>query len=169
MEFVDIVNENDEIIKQASKEDAHRLGLLHRTVIAEVIGSDGKWTLVKQASDRQDPGQYVSPIGGHVMAGETESAAIKREAEEEYGLSGEINCELVGKIIYNREVCNRKENHYFIIYKIYTDKKPILNEESVGYERFSKEQLVKELKENPKKFGDAFHFLVKSFYKDLFV
>lgn len=166
-ERVDVVNEDDEIIGTVSKEKAHTDGLLHRTVIAEIIGTDGKWTLVKQSSDRQDAGQFVSPVGGHVRSGESEEDALKREAYEEYGLDGKIIFQYIGKKIFNREVKGRKENHYFIFYKIYSDKKPILNEESVGFERFSEEQLCIEIKENPKKFGDAFHFVIKAFYPKL--
>jgi isopentenyl-diphosphate delta-isomerase len=164
MHDVDIVNEKDEVIGSTSKEEAHKKGLLHRTVIAEVIGLDDGWTLIKQAGDRQDPGQFVSPIGGHVMAGETEDEAILREANEEYGLPRDIKFKLVGKKIFNRDACGRKENHYFILYEIYSDLKPVLNEESVAYERFSVDKLRKELKENPKKFGAAFHFIVETFY-----
>lgn len=167
MEYVDVVNENDEIIGGVSKREAHEKGLLHRTVISEVISSDGKWTLVKQSSDRQDAGQYVSPIGGHVESGESEDEALKREAEEEYGLKDAFKFQLKGKKIFNREVLGRKENHYFILYEIYTDKKPILNEESVGYEMFSPEELKTTLKENPNKFGAAFHFIVQTFYSFL--
>ena len=116
-EQVDIVNQNDEVVGTTSKQKAHQGGLLHRTVIAEIIGSDGKWTLVKQSSDRQDPGQFVSPIGGHVTAGETEEEAIKREAKEEYGLEGDFTLKFIGKTIFNREVKNRKENNFFILYK----------------------------------------------------
>lgn len=167
MEYVDIVNEKNEVVGKSSKQEAHEKGLLHRTVVAEVIGSDGKWTLVKQADDRQDPGQYVSPVGGHVSSGESEEDALEREAEEELGLRGALNYRLVGRKIFNREACGRKENHYFVLYEIYSDEKPVLNHESVGYERFSEDQLRKELKENPKKFGDAFHFLVENFYQRL--
>lgn len=166
-EQVNIVNENDEIIGLTSKTEAHQKGLLHRTVIAEIIGSDGKWTLVKQSSDRQDAGQFVSPVGGHVSGGETEIDALKREANEEYGLDGNIVFKMVGKKIFNRVVKGRKENHFFILYEITSDQKPVLNEESVGVERFSKEELNKEIKENPQKFGAAFHFIVKTFYPEL--
>lgn len=166
MEYVDIVNKLDEVVGKASKQKAHERGLLHRTVIAEVIGADGKWTLVQQSTDRQDAGQFVSPVGGHVESGETEELALRREAREEYGLAG-IHYRLVGKKIFSREVLNRKENHYFILYEIYSDEKPVLNHESVGYERFSNDQLRKELKKNPQKFGDAFRFVVATFYPDL--
>lgn len=164
MEYVDVVNENDEVVGSTSKQEAHEKSLLHRTVISEVINSNGRWTLVKQSSDRQDTGQYVSPIGGHVVSGESEDEALKREAEEEYGLKGEFKFQLKGKKIFNREILGRKENHYFILYEIYTDKEPILNEESVGYETFSMDELKASLKEKPDKFGNAFHFVIKTFY-----
>jgi len=166
-EQVDIVNENDDVVGIVSKQIAHRDGLLHRTVISEVIGSDGSWTLVKQASDRQDAGQFVSPIGGHVQSNESVEDALRREGNEEYGLEGDLSFKCIGKKIYRRDVNGKKEHHYFILFEIYSDKKPLLNEESIGYEKFTKEQLKQELKDNPKKFGDAFHFLVETFYKEL--
>lgn len=81
MEIVDIVNSQDIVIGQSSKDECHQQGMLHRTIIAELIDSQGNWILVEQASDRQDAGQYVSPVGGHIRAGETELAALKREAD----------------------------------------------------------------------------------------
>lgn len=165
-ELVDIVDENDNVLYQAKKIDAHEKGLLHRTVIAEVIDTEGRFTLVKQASDRQDAGQYVSPVGGHVRSGETEEEALHREALEEMGLK-KYDFKYIGKAVFNREVLGRKENHYFILYEIYTDSKAKLNHESVGYEKFTRKQLRKEIKENPKKFGDAYYFIVEKFYPDL--
>lgn len=65
-ERVDIVDEQDNVLYQTTKQEAHKKGLLHRTVISEVKDSKGRWILVKQSSDRQDAGQYVSPVGGHI-------------------------------------------------------------------------------------------------------
>lgn len=168
MEQVDIVNEQDVVVDTVSKQEAHEKGLLHRTVIAEIINSKGEWTLVQQSSDRQDAGQFVSPVGGHVEAGETEDEAIKREANEEFGLV-DFEFKLIGKKIFYREVKGRKENHYFVLYEIFSDQEPVLNEESVGFQRFSKVQLAKELKETPEKFGNAFHFVISTFYPDLLI
>jgi len=167
-ERIDIVNEDDEVIGSVSKQEAHEKGFLHRTVIAEVIKTDGRWTLVKQAPDRQDANQFVSPVGGHVQAGETEDEALIREAKEEFGLDSNFSYKLIGKKIFNREIIGRKENHYFILYEITSDKEPILNEESIGFETFTTKQLKKEIKENPKKFGEAFHFVIKTFYPEFF-
>lgn len=109
MEYVDIVNENNKVIGKCSKEEAHQKGLLHRTVIAEVINLKGEWLLVQQAGHKQDAGQFVSPVGGHVSAGETEEEALKRETWEEIGLK-DFTYKLKGKAIHNRIVNDKKEN-----------------------------------------------------------
>ena len=125
-ELVDIVDENMNFIKVDSKMEAHREGWLHKTVIGVVLNSQGHYLLVKQSKNRQDPGQYVSPAGGHVSAGESDEDALKREVYEELGIK-DFKYEFVGKGIFNREVIGRKENHFFIIYKVFSDQNPILN------------------------------------------
>jgi 8-oxo-dGTP pyrophosphatase MutT (NUDIX family) len=163
-EIVDIIDENDQIISKCSKKHAHEVGLLHRCVIAEIIDR-GQWTLVKQAGDRQDAGQFVSPVGGHVRSGEANEDALKREAFEEMGISG-FNYELIGKAVYNRKVIGRKENHLFILYKIFTDQKPKLNHESVSFRKFTNEELKNEMTNNPLSFGDAWWFVVRKFFNE---
>src|SRR3989344_6662519 len=165
-EIVDIVNEVDEVLCQVPKKEAHEKGLLHRTTISEIIDSQGRWVMVKQSSDRQDAGQYVSPVGGHVRAGESEDDALKREALEELGLK-DFNFKLVGKVIFNRFIIGRQENHYFILYEILSDVQPVLNHESESCRYFAVNELKQELKDNPQLFGDAFHFVVKTFYPHL--
>lgn len=166
-ELVDIVDDKENFIEIVPKSEAHKKGLLHKTVISEVVNSKGEWLMVKQSKDRQDAGQYVSPVGGHVTAGETNEEALKRESEEEVGLTGDFKYELVGKKIFNRFVIGRQENHFFIQYKIYSDAKPVLSHEADDYKYFTEEELKRELKENPKMFGDAFHFVVKEFFCNL--
>ncbi len=165
-ELIDVVDENDHVVSQVAKQEAHERGLLHRCVIAEVFDQEGKWILVKQSADRQDAGQYVSPVGGHIQAGESEIAALKREAFEELRLTN-FAYKYIGKAIYNRFVRNRQENHYFILYEIITDETPKLNHESKSFQRFSVEEIKKELKNHPTIFGDAFHFVMKEFYSSL--
>ncbi len=165
-EMVDVVDEQDEILYKTSKQKTHDLGLLHRTVIGEVKNSKGEWLLVKQASDRQDAGQYVSPVGGHVRSGETEDEALKRETDEEMGLK-DFEYTLIGKAIFNRKVLGRLENHYFILYEVISDAEPTLNHESVSYKAFTKGQLKQEIKKHPAMFGDAFYFVLKTFYPEL--
>lgn len=166
LEKVDIVDEQDNVLYQTTKQTAHKDGLLHRTVISEVKDSEGRWILVKQSSDRQDAGQYVSPVGGHIRAGETEIQVLQREALEGLGIK-DFDYKFIGKAIYNRYILGRQENHYFILYEIFSDQTPQLNHESESYKSFTKEELKTRLKAYPQEFAAAFRFVVKTFYPEL--
>jgi isopentenyl-diphosphate delta-isomerase len=165
-EFVDIVDSGCAVLSCVAKTEAHQKGLLHRTVIGEVRDSRGNWILVKQAADRQDAGQYVSPVGGHVRTGESDDEALKREALEEIGLTG-FEYEHVGKVIYERKVIDRHENHYFIVYKILSDADFKLGTEAVSHKTFTQDELQKALKESPEQFGAAFFVILENFYPHL--
>ena len=129
MEVVDIVDKDLNILYQTTKQKAHEEGLLHKCVVAEVINSEGKMMLIRPYSHKQDAGQYVSPVGGHVTAGETDEEALKREVEEEIGIKS-FKHTLKGKAIFDRHVLGRHENHYFILYEIFTDEAPQLGDEA---------------------------------------
>lgn len=166
-EQIDIINENNQVISTTGKSIAHRDGLLHRIVIGELINSSGEYCFVKQAGDRQDPGQFVSPIGGHVGAGESGDDALVRECREECGFAPS-NFNLVGTTIYKREVIGRIENHLFMVYIIHTDQDPILNHESVEYKWFSVAEIQDILASSPKTFGAAWHHVFKNIFPDIY-
>ncbi len=163
--MVDVVDEKMNILYQTSKKEAHEKGLLHKVVICEIINSKGEIMLIRPYSHKQDAGQYVSPVGGHVTAGEKDEEALKREVAEEIGIS-DFSFKLIGKAIFNREVLGRKENHFFIVYEGYTDKLPVLGDEAQSYKYFSKEELKSSLKAKPADFGDAYYFVLNNFYPE---
>jgi 8-oxo-dGTP pyrophosphatase MutT (NUDIX family) len=165
-EIVDIVDIECVVLDSIPKSIAHEKGLLHRTVIGEVRRTNGDWVLVKQAGDRQDAGQYVSPVGGHAKAGESDEQALAREALEEIGLT-EFDFEPVGRFVFERKVLGRHENHYFIVYKITTDQDLLLGDEAVAYEAFQEDELRKLIASKPEMFGGAFFALLKQFYPHL--
>lgn len=165
-EMVDIVDNDDAVLYSIRKVEAHEQGLLHRTVIAGIFDSQGRWVFARQSPTRQDAGQLVSPVGGHVQAGETIENALKREALEETGLA-DFDFSYVGKIIYDRRVLGRHENHYFVYFRITSDHEPVGNEESVGFERFTEAQLRQEIAERPERFGAAFYAIIDAFYPQL--
>ena len=161
-EVVDIVDEDGRVLRQVSKHEAHKHGWLHKTVIGFVRRGD-RWALVRQASDRQDAGQLVAPVGGHVKAGESDIEALLREAEEEIGTRN-ITHDHIGTQRFHRQVIGRDENHLFIVYEIWTDDDINLGDEAVALEWFSADSLQQALRKTPHKFGDAYYFVLEHFY-----
>jgi 8-oxo-dGTP pyrophosphatase MutT (NUDIX family) len=163
-ELVDIVSDDGKVLRSELKTVAHQHGWLHMTVIGNLkFGED--WSLVKQAPDRQDAGQLVSPVGGHVKAGESANDALLRETEEEIGVRN-VSYRHIGDKVFHRQVIGRNENHLFVVYEIETDDTISLGEEAVAIERFSPAKLKQGLRDHPERFGDALYFLLESFYPE---
>lgn len=167
MEFVDVIDELGNIIESVNKLEAHEKGLLHKTVVTEVIDSKGRMLLVRQSAHKQEPGKFVSPMGGHISAGESEMEALKREVKEELGYEKFNNYKRLGQVHYYRLILGRIENHLFTLYEVYQDEDPILDSESMDFKWFTKEELRNRLRNNPEDFGDAFFVVVKNFYPEL--
>jgi 8-oxo-dGTP pyrophosphatase MutT (NUDIX family) len=161
-EMVNIVDEQGRPLREALKSEAHAHGWLHTTVIGYVRHGD-HWTLVRQAPDRQDAGQLVAPVGGHVKAGETELDALLREAEEEAGIK-DITHALLGQARFHRQILGRDENHLFVVYEISTNDDIVLGDEADGLERFTEQELRQALLDTPERFGEALYFVFESFY-----
>lgn len=161
-EVVDIVDEQGNVLRQALKTEAHKHGWLHKTVIGYLKYGDD-WALVRQAADRQDAGQLVAPVGGHVRAGEDDIAALLRESEEEIGI-GSVIFRHIGTARFHRQVIGRDENHLFIVYEIETPEEVNLGSEAVAIERFTEDQLRQAMTERPQHFGDAYYFVLEKFY-----
>jgi len=166
-ELVDIITPDNQVIGTKLKVEAHKDGDLHRIVIAELINDKGEYCFVRQASNRQDAGQYVSPIGGHVSAGEEVESALIRESEEEVGITP-VAYEYIGSTIYHRQVIGRDENHLFLVYNVFTDQTPVLNHESVEFRWFSLDEIKKTLRDDPAIFGDAWHQVFKNLFPTIY-
>ena len=91
MEFFDLVDaEGMPRGFTVSREEAHRLGILHRTTHTWVIRrQDGKWqALLQKRSDDKDsyPGRFDTSSAGHIPAGTEPLESALRELEEELGI-----------------------------------------------------------------------------------
>ena len=155
-EIVDIIDENETVLTQELKTEAHKQGLLHKTVIGFLKYGDD-WALVRQAADRQDAGQLVAPVGGHVQAGEADADGLLREAEEEIGTKN-ITYKHLGKARFHRQVIGRNENHMFVVYEITTTDPINLGSEAVAIERFTPAELKRAISDRTAKLWRFFLF-----------
>ncbi len=88
-ELLDVVNKKGETIKTMPRSKIHGdPSLLHKVVHVLVFNEIGELYLQKRSMDKDvAPGKWDTSVGGHVDAGETLEDAVKREIEEELGIT----------------------------------------------------------------------------------
>lgn len=85
-EPLDIVDEDDRVVGQASRREVHANGHPHRAVHLFLVGEGDRILLQKRSDAKASwPGCWDSSASGHVTAGQGYDEAMYREAEEEIG------------------------------------------------------------------------------------
>lgn len=131
-ELIDIVDDDDAVIRKATWKEMMDKGLLHRASNIFVFNSKGELFVHKRASIlKLYPGMYDVKMGGVVRAGESYENAAKRELEEEAGIkNAELNYLFSIKFRSDRNNNNRK------VFRCVYDGKMKLQPEEVESGRF---------------------------------
>ena len=89
-EMFPLVDEEGNIIGAATRGECHNGSkCLHPVVHLHVFNSRGELYLQKRPHWKDiQPGRWDTAVGGHVDLGESVEMALRREAEEELGLTG---------------------------------------------------------------------------------
>lgn len=119
-ELFDTVNEQDEVIGQATRAECHsNPTLIHRTVGVFIINKEGKVLLQKRSQSKDlNPGKWTMSASGHVDSGEERDQAIQRELYEELGIEVETaEIQLVNKLM----IKDNEETEFGAIYLIEHD------------------------------------------------
>lgn len=88
-EWVDIVDENNEVVAQASRKEMRKKVLRHRATY--IVVHDGMGSILAQKrTPNKDfyPGWLDVTAGGVVQSGEEALASARREVDEELGIAG---------------------------------------------------------------------------------
>jgi isopentenyldiphosphate isomerase len=88
-EIVDVVDDADRVIGQATRRDIRRYNLRHRSVYVLVFNTRGE-LFVHERTPNKDvyPGYRDVAVGGVLRAGEDYATAAVRECGEELGIEG---------------------------------------------------------------------------------
>lgn len=122
-EIFDVVDAVDRVIGQATRENAHRDGLLHRAVHIFAFNSTGEIFLQRRAVAKDSaPGLWSSSCSGHVDAGESYEQAALRELFEEIGLT--VDSEAL-RLCLAVSPCTATENEFVRVYRCFAQ--PPLN------------------------------------------
>jgi len=85
MEVLDVIDENDRVIGQASRTDCHTdPTLIHRAVHFTLVDLANRLVMIsRRARSKKHDGGLLCFLGEHVNAGEDYEAAVRRGAKEE--------------------------------------------------------------------------------------
>ncbi len=143
-DMLDVVDENEIVIGSKSRNDVHRLGLLHREIHVFLFDKDHNIYFQKRDIKKSSGGLLDASIGGHVDKGEDYLTAAIREAKEESGLLI-LPSDLILLIKFKNPLKNDKKgtiNNF--IRSVYIYKNPITDKqikedsnETDGFQKFS--------------------------------
>lgn len=151
-EIFDVVDEDDNVIGQATRKEVHENKLIHRCVMFFIFDKKRRIFVTQRTKNKEFFKEYWSIVlGGHVNAGETYEETVVREIKEEVNI--------YEKPFYMGSFKLRilEESENVRVYGFVTDKKPELDAFEVKQgmfltmeemeEKIKKEQFLPETKD----------------------
>lgn len=97
-ELFDVVDENDEVLRQETRQNVHRENLLHRAVHIFVFNKHGDLFLQYRSRAKDKcPSTWDSSAAGHLDAGESYEESAMRELDEELGIKN-VDIQKIAKL-----------------------------------------------------------------------
>jgi len=140
-EWFDIVDAEGNVRGKAPRSLCHsQKGLLHAVVHLHVLNAEDRLFLQKRSPDKEiQPGKWDTAVGGHVRSGENIENALKREAEDELGLSG-FRAIPVARYIWESDI----ESELVHMFVTLTGQPPRINRAEISEGKFWKISKIRE-------------------------
>jgi isopentenyl-diphosphate delta-isomerase len=153
-EYFDVVNERDEPVSRALRQEVHARGLLHRAVHVLVFDQHGRVFLQKRSMLKDtSPGLWDSSCSGHLDAGEEYDAAAIRELAEELGLVAHAP----PTRWFRLEACKETGLEFCWVYHLHSGGPFVLNPEEIeGGEWLCPEEITRRVDKKPEDYSSAF-------------
>ena len=158
-EILDVVNDRDEVIGQAERDEVHRVGLVCRLAYVCFYTANREIILQKRSDTKKnDPGKLTTTVSGHVASGQTYLEAAVRETVEEAGV--EVNeADLISMGVVRADYTQgdylSNAMRGLFAYKFDGDVSDLKVEEGdgAGFVTLQIEELERQLDEEPDKFA----------------
>ncbi|WP_319226435.1 isopentenyl-diphosphate Delta-isomerase [Draconibacterium orientale] len=153
IEKVILVNENDKVIGEMEKMEAHVKGLLHRAISVFIVNSKGEWLIHQRAFNKyHSNGLWTNTCCSHPFPGETSIDAANRRLMQEMGMQAPL--QEIFAFTYKEELDNQLTEHELDrVFIGFSDEKPEPNADEVSsWKYINFEELRKDIKNNPKNY-----------------
>ena len=158
--ILDIVDENDHVIGQATRGEIHEKGLLHREIHIWFITPKGEIIFQHRAKDKDTfPDLLDATVGGHVEPGDSYEKTALKEMEEETGvIANPADLHLVltfhkrSEDPVTKTINNTIRAQYAYVYRGDINDLKIEEGKALGFEAWSIDSLARLSDEDKKKF-----------------
>lgn len=163
MEYLDVVNDDDEIIGEVSRKDLYNELSAHRIVHVLVFNKNEELAL-QMRSDKMSylPRHWSTSAGGHVQKGESYEQAAKRELMEECGIDGDL--EMLFKEQYIGELGEHRVKKFLMVFKIVVEDTFNFKNDEVEKIEFHSMDKVKEMISNGEKFHPELLYIIENHF-----
>lgn len=160
-EYVVLVDEQDQVLGQLEKIEAHELGLLHRAFSVLLFNDRGELLLQQRAAHKyHSPLLWTNTCCSHQRPNETTLMAAERRLKEEMGMSAPMQTafKFQYKATLDQGLTEHELDHVLFGY---TNQDPNINPEEVAAFRWiSMAQLLEELQSKRDSFTIWFQILL---------
>ena len=158
-ELLEVVDENNQVIGIADRQEMHKKGFRHRSVHIFIFNPQGNLYLQKRSPSKdQYPEHWDTSAAGHTDPGESPLEAAQRELWEELGLKVELT-----KVL-EYPACPETGWEFVTLFTARTDDPIHLNlEEATTGDYFTPDQLTRLLADPLKKIAPALPLLFTLF------
>ena len=157
MQEVILVDDDDRVIGQMDKMQAHREGVLHRAFSVFIINEEGNLLLQRRAPDKYHSGKLLTnACCSHPYPGEHTIEAAKRRLGEEMGLDAKLDhlYHFGYRVEFTNGLVEHELDHVYVG-RHNGPPKPD-PQEVMDWKYVSPEFLIKDVKDNPDSYTEWF-------------
>jgi len=161
IEYLSVVDENDQVINTRPRPEIHALGLIHRAVHILVFNKQNQLFLQKRSIKKDlNKGLWDTSAAGHVDVGEDYTASAIRETAEELG----INIESSLKFLFKLSPTPQLGMEFIQVYRCHHTGPFSLNTEEIDEGRWlSEKDISTRVEKDDKSLTEAFKIIWRNY------